>query len=863
MSNFYKRLFLSFLIFSYLFFSGWVVSAEEKVKLRLKDIPEKRAISISEKAELAVYEEFLRKNPDIEIIKVTGITLPGDLQQGPGDLMAMAGGVAPDVLELYLRKTQSYLDQNFLYPLDEYITEEYVKSIGAPRQLWPVAMRGGHYYAAVKFHYIMGLIYRKDLFKEAGLPDRPPKDWDELFEFAQRLTFPKKKVKKAKIQRGQMGLALPMGYNGGWVFTNFVWQAGGDMVHQYKVCPRCRRTTEAKKEIEIEKCKKCGHDLSKTEPKWKVVIAQEPGIRALEFYKKLRWTKWFRDPETNKLVSLPEDGSLSNPITGQKIDKDKVITGVLRTEVGLGTEELLKGEVAMCISTIEPQFLEEAAKSGIRPDQIGFASLPAGPTGIRANFIGGNCLGINSTQKDKRSRDAAWRYIKFMCGDEAKRITTRVYVENGWAHLVPPRLLKKFGYDEQYNEIPKQLIAAYEDVERNGRVEPYCKNYQNVQTTELQVPIDKVFTNENANPEKLLKSQMAKVNRHLMGVKPKKEMQRKRLIGGVIILIVGLGVIIAFFFILKELSEKYKVYREEGGAKRLRRGAHITAWVFMLPALLTIVLWQYVPLLRGSVMAFFDYRLLGGGPFLGIDNFIEAFTDPFFYKVLFNTLYYVVLTLAIGFCAPIALALLLSEVPRGKMLFRTLFYLPAVTTGLVIMFLWKDLMFEPSPAGFLNQLIGYLGLSPQQWLQDPKIAMLCIIIPGVWAGVGPGSIIYLAALKTVSDEWYEAADLDGATVWHKIWHITLPTLKPLIIINFVGAFIGSFHAMQNIFVMTGGGPANATRVIGIEIWANAFLYLKFGYATAMAWILGSMLIGFTMYQLRILKEVEFVAGGKR
>ncbi len=139
--------------------------------------------------------------------------------------------------------------------------------------------------------------------------------------------------------------------------------------------------------------------------------------------------------------------------------------------------------------------------------------------------------------------------------------------------------------------------------------------------------------------------------------------------------------------------------------------------------------------------------------------------------------------------------------------------------------------------------------------------MLCIVLPGIWAGAGPGSIIYLAALKTVPDEMYEAAEIDGASVWQKIFKVTLPYLKPLILINFLGAFIGSFQATQNIFVMTMGGPEMSTHTLSLEIFFNAFIYLKFGYATAMAWVMGAMLVGFTLYQLRIFQRVQFTAGG--
>jgi multiple sugar transport system permease protein len=158
-------------------------------------------------------------------------------------------------------------------------------------------------------------------------------------------------------------------------------------------------------------------------------------------------------------------------------------------------------------------------------------------------------------------------------------------------------------------------------------------------------------------------------------------------------------------------------------------------------------------------------------------------------------------------------------------------------------------------------MLGSIGADPREWLGDPNLAMLCVIVPAIWAGAGPGSLIYQAALKSVPESQYEAADIDGAGILRKTWNVTLPTIKPLIIINFVGAFIGAFHAMQNIFVMTGGGPARATYTLGMEIFFNAYLFLNFGYATAVAWILGSLLIGFTMYQLRILKDIQFTAAG--
>jgi len=290
---------------------------------------------------------------------------------------------------------------------------------------------------------------------------------------------------------------------------------------------------------------------------------------------------------------------------------------------------------------------------------------------------------------------------------------------------------------------------------------------------------------------------------------------------------------------------------ERTGGRQLAGAALLLA-----PALLSILLWQYYPLVKGSVMAFQEYHLIAESPFVGLDNFLMAFTDPRFFRYVLNTFVYVGLSLAFGFLAPIALAVLLAEIPRGSMFFRIVYYLPTMTSSLVVMMLWK-LMYDPTEQGLLNQLLASVGVAPQKWLGDARLAMLCIVLPGVWASTGALSIIYLAAMKSLPEEFYEAADLDGAGAMSKLRHVMLPQLKPLIIINFVGAFIGAFHACQNILVMTGGGPEDATMVLGLHIWLQAFMGLNFGYATAMAWILGSVLIGFTVLQLQIMKQVEF------
>jgi multiple sugar transport system permease protein len=281
----------------------------------------------------------------------------------------------------------------------------------------------------------------------------------------------------------------------------------------------------------------------------------------------------------------------------------------------------------------------------------------------------------------------------------------------------------------------------------------------------------------------------------------------------------------------------------------------------MLPALLSVSVWAYFPLLKGMLMAFQDYRILGDSKWIGLDNFIEAATQETFWKGFFNAFAFTGWLLALGFALPIILALMLNEIPKGKVIYRMLYYLPAVTTSVIVAMLWKQ-FFDASPQGFANSLLAIFHIEPQKWLQDPAQAKFAVVLPLIWAGAGPGSIIYLAALQGIPDEMYEAADLDGAGVLTKIWRITLPTLSPLILINLVGATIGAFKIMEPVLVQTAGGPDYATHTLGLEIWYNAFMYLKFGYATAAAWMMGLVLVTLTLYQLKILQNVKYSTAGR-
>jgi multiple sugar transport system permease protein len=208
---------------------------------------------------------------------------------------------------------------------------------------------------------------------------------------------------------------------------------------------------------------------------------------------------------------------------------------------------------------------------------------------------------------------------------------------------------------------------------------------------------------------------------------------------------------------------------------------------------------------------------------------------------------------------------MLSETRTARLFLRVVYYLPAVLASLVTLLMWKG-FFDQSEAGTLNRLIALFGAEPRKWLLDESLAMACIIIPQGWAALGPGCLIYLAGLKTVPEDLYEAMAIDGGGFFARIRYLTLPTMKPLIVIQLIFALIGALQAADAVLVMTGGGPGDATNVIGLEIFYNAYVYLWFGIATAMAWVLGFLLIGFTVFQMRRLSSMTFraaeTAGGK-
>jgi len=281
-----------------------------------------------------------------------------------------------------------------------------------------------------------------------------------------------------------------------------------------------------------------------------------------------------------------------------------------------------------------------------------------------------------------------------------------------------------------------------------------------------------------------------------------------------------------------------------------------TTLVFALPMIIIFGVFSVWPILRSVVMAFQETNLTGTAKWVGLDNFAWVLSDPDLPLAVGNTAYFALLALVFGFPIPLIGAVLMSEVKRLKGFFTTLAYLPAVIPPVVSVLLWR-FFYDGAPTGVFNQLLGWIGLGPFPWLNDRWWAMPSLVLEATWAGAGGTVIIYLAALVGVPGELYEAAELDGAGIWRKIWHVTLPQLRGVLFITLILQLIATAQVFLEPYLFTGGGPNKATLTILLMIYNYAFgasLGSDYGAATALSMMLAAFLAIFSLIYFRLTRS---------
>jgi multiple sugar transport system permease protein len=275
------------------------------------------------------------------------------------------------------------------------------------------------------------------------------------------------------------------------------------------------------------------------------------------------------------------------------------------------------------------------------------------------------------------------------------------------------------------------------------------------------------------------------------------------------------------------------------GATWFRSGG-LSSIIFALPLVLTFLYFSWGPIVRGLVLSFQKNNLVTTPEWVGWSNFSYVLTDPQLPQATLNTLYFALLALIFGFPVPLFLAVFISELRSTGWLYNVLSYLPAVVPPVVAILLWK-IFYDPGGSGLFNTFLGWFNLGPYAWLNSSNLAMPAIVLEATWAGAGATAIIYLAALTGVRTELYESAELDGAGIWRRVWHVTIPQIRGIILIMLLLQLIGTFQVFTEPFLFTGGGPDNATTTILLLIYRYAFINGDFGAATALSVLLALVL----------------------
>jgi len=276
------------------------------------------------------------------------------------------------------------------------------------------------------------------------------------------------------------------------------------------------------------------------------------------------------------------------------------------------------------------------------------------------------------------------------------------------------------------------------------------------------------------------------------------------------------------------------------------------AYLFIVYHLVWIMAFMFVPMVISFSWSFTDYNGLQTPHFIGLRNYIDLFNDEIFLHALTNTSIFVLLGMGIGPTLGLLAASLLNRTKIMQAFFRTTFFMPVMTSLVVVSTIWVTLY---NHNGIFNTILLSIGLQPVNWLSDPHWALISIVVASVWQGFGFETVVFLAALQNIPKELYEAARIDGAGPWTLLLHITLPSLRPVILFVYIYGIIGSYQVYDQIFVMTQGGPVYSTISL-VYYLIKKFQNLDLGYASAIAYILFVILVIFSYLQNRFFSEHE-------
>lgn len=281
----------------------------------------------------------------------------------------------------------------------------------------------------------------------------------------------------------------------------------------------------------------------------------------------------------------------------------------------------------------------------------------------------------------------------------------------------------------------------------------------------------------------------------------------------------------------------------------------LVPWLFLAPALIVFTWFKFVPIVKGLIMSFYKIKFFGDDEFVGLANFQRTLTDTQLHDAVINTFIYVGSSTVCGVILAFAVALLLQGQARHIRIIRTAIFIPAVTSVAILAEVWR-ILFYPASTGVVNYILGFVGIEAQGWMSDPNMALFTVILLQVWKTIPYNMVILIAGLAGINKELYDAANVDGASPWRKIWHVTLPGLVPAISVVLMLSFIRGFRVFTEVYTTTGGGPAGSTEMIMTHIFKTGFDRLDYGYAAAVSFLLFAFTVCLTIAHIFIKSRFE-------
>lgn len=314
---------------------------------------------------------------------------------------------------------------------------------------------------------------------------------------------------------------------------------------------------------------------------------------------------------------------------------------------------------------------------------------------------------------------------------------------------------------------------------------------------------------------------------------------------------------------MEEVNQLAAAVKQKKSSSKRKKQEALWGLLFVSPFIIGFLIFMLGPMLFSFYGSLTNYNLTSKMDFIGFDNFTRMFTqDELFWKSLYNTGYYVLFNVPLTAVGSVLLAVLLNQRVRGMSVFRTIFYLPAILSGVAVYVLWMQMLSPTS--GLINTVLAWVGVEGPAWLFDPEWTKPALILMKLWS-VGGAMLLYLATLQNVPKQLYESAEIDGASAFKRFRHITLPLITPIIFYDVVTSTIGAFQIFQEAYVMTESGtngPANSLLFYNLHMWNKAFVAFDMGYAMAMSMVLFVIVLGLTFVNLKLAPRWVHYGGGR-